>query len=693
MKGEILLEIGTEEIPAGFMAVAMESLADLMSKALDNARIQHDSLETYATPRRLIARVADADSMQQSKQIEKTGPSKSAAFDSDGRPTKAAIGFAKSLGVEVGDLTIVDTPKGQMTAIRKTESGRPTIQVLAEIFPEIIEKIAFPKTMRWMDLETRFARPVHWIVAIFQGQIIPFSFGRIESSDLSRGHRFVHPGSFKVASFQDLCETLGKDGIIVDQRERRSEIHRLIETMALSVGLEVFQDAELLDEVTFLVESPHPVMGEFQSDFLELPASILITCMKKHQRYFSLHGADGRITNKFVALNNTPVKDPQVCIKGHQRVLKARLEDARFYFREDRKTPLISRLEDLKGVVFHSKLGTVHEKINRFSELATEIAEQWEPGKVEDVKRAALLSKCDLETGIVYEFPELQGIIGSYYAGMDGEKKEVSKAVREHYLPAHAGDSLPTGEIGAIVSIADRIDTIAGCFSVGMVPTGASDPYALRRHALAIIQTLIHVQRPLDLKELIKSAVRKLDKFRTRPVEGLVEDILEFIRTRFVNFHVSRGLDLDCVEAVVRAGFDDIVDARRRSEAIQRWKRREDSDHIIIGFKRVVNILKDAKTPKFHKDRLVEPAEKKLYEVFQDIRDRSVPTINTGDYDRALSLIAELRSPIDGFFDGVMVMCEDEKLRNNRLGLLSKISEFFSLIADFSVIGSTAPAK
>ncbi len=349
MKGEILLEIGTEEIPAGFMAVAMESLSDLMSKSLDNARIQHGSVETYSTPRRLIARVADADSMQQSREIEKTGPSKSAAFDSDGRPTKAAIGFAKSLGVPVDDLTIVDTPKGQMTAIRKTESGRPTIQVLADIFPEIIEKISFPKTMRWMDLEMKFARPIHWIVALFKGQVIPFSFGNIESSNLSRGHRFVHPGSFEVASFQDLCETLGKDGIIVDQRERLAEIDRLIKDLASTAGLEVFEDSELLDEVTFLVESPYPVMGEFPSDFLELPASILITCMKKHQRYFSLHGGDGRITNKFVALNNTPVKDPQVCIKGHQRVLRARLEDARFYFREDRKTPLISRLEDSEG--------------------------------------------------------------------------------------------------------------------------------------------------------------------------------------------------------------------------------------------------------------------------------------------------------------------------------------------------------
>ncbi len=309
------------------------------------------------------------------------------------------------------------------------------------------------------------------------------------------------------------------------------------------------------------------------------------------------------------------------------------------------------------------------------------------------MKRAALLSKCDLETGIVYEFPELQGIIGSYYARMDGEKEEVSKAVREHYLPAHAGDGLPTGDIGAIISIADRIDTIAGCFSVGMVPTGASDPYALRRHALAIIQTLIHLQRPFDLKELTKSAVNKLEKFRTRPLEGLVSDILEFFRTRFVNFHVSRGLDLDCVEAVVRSGFGDMVDARRRCEAIQRWKRREDFDHIIVGFKRVVNILKAATAHKFHRDRLVEPAEKKLYEVFRDIQERSVPAINTGDYEMALSLIAELKSPIDGFFDGVMVMCEDEKLRNNRLGLLSKISELFSMIADFSVIGSTAQAK
>lgn len=693
MKGEFLLEIGTEEIPASFIAPATDSFCELFRKTLDNARISYGHIEWYATPRRLIFRALDLAGVQASVDVEKIGPSLSAAFDERGNPTKAAMGFAKSQGVEVSNLVVINTPKGEQVAVRKTEKGRPTRDVLAEGLPGLLEKISFPKTMRWMDLDARFARPVHWIVALFEGDVIPFTFGAIQTGNLTRGHRFTHPGSFPVSGFEDLRNALENHGVFIDPAARRTEIERRIKELAASAQLTVFEEPDLLDEITYLVESPFPVMGEFSSDFLELPASILITCMKKHQRYFSVQDKGGRITNRFIAVNNTPVRNPEFSVRGHQRVLKARLEDARFYFKEDRKLPLFDRLEALKGVVFHSKLGTAYEKVQRFTAIAVKLAEKFAPDKVDLVRRASLLCKCDLETGIVYEFPELQGIIGSYYAKMDGEPAEISTAVREHYLPAYAGDSLPNGIIGSLVSIADRIDTIAGCFSVGLIPTGAADPYALRRSSLGIIQILMDSDKPMDLSWLIGEAVGLIGEKRTRQAAKVEADILEFFRTRFVNFHTSRDFALDVVEAAVRARFDDVVDARRRVESLNQWKTRPDFEAIIVGFKRVANILKNTEASGFSPDLFQEHEEKQLFSVFRDVSANAAPLIEKRDYDKALVTITDLKTPIDTFFDRVMVMVEDERLRNNRLGLLRAIAEFLGRIADFSFIGSTAQGK
>ncbi len=690
MKGEFLLEIGSEEIPASFMVPAMKSAVDLMSKALDTVRLEHGKIETYATPRRLIIRIQDLADHQTSTEIEKTGPTKAAAYDEKGAPTKAARGFAKSQGVDVSDLVLIMTPKGEQVGFRKAESGRPTIEVLAEILPDFFERLPFPKTMRWMGLDARFARPIHWIIALYNGAVIPFSFGSIQTGAFSYGHRFTHPQKFEVSDFASLAATLKDQGVIIDADKRKQIIMDKVRNVAAEKGYGVFDDIALLDEVTFLVESPYPLMGTFSDDFLELPASILITCMKKHQRYFSVQDSEGRITNKFIAINNTPVKDPEISIKGHQRVLKARLEDARFYFREDRKTPLIDSLASLKGVVFHSKLGTAYEKVERFTNLAVKLAEKLAPEKIEQLKRAALLSKCDLETGIVYEFPELQGIIGSYYARKDGESEEIATAIREHYLPAFAGDRLPEGIIGSLVSIADRMDTIAGCFSVGLIPTGTADPYALRRNVLGVIQILINLDKPLSLRWLIKEAVDQIGDKRSLPPDTVAADVLEFIQTRFVNFHTSRDFPLDVVEAAVRARFDDISDARRRVEALTLWKNRPDFDSLMVGFKRVMNILKGVAPGNLDIRLLSEEAEKGLYEAFIRVVEPADLLIAKGDYGAALEKTAELKQPIDSFFDNVMVMVEDEKLKRNRLALLSQIAGFLKCIADFSFIGSTA---
>jgi glycyl-tRNA synthetase beta chain len=690
MKGEFLLEIGSEEIPAGYVDNALATLENQFAKSLNTARISHGSITTYATPRRFILSALKVAPEQVSAETEKTGPPKENAYDANGKPTQAAIGFARSQGVDVSELIVVQTKKGEQVAVRKTEPGRSTPDVLAEFLPGLIEKLPFPKTMRWMDLDVRYARPVHWIVALYEGKVIPFTFGNIKTGNVSQGHRFARPNTIKVKSLKDLSSTLASQGVIVDPKERRDTIRKEVAKLAKKAKFSVFDDEELLDEINFLVESPYPVIGQFAEDFLELPASILITCMKKHQRYFALQDSNGRIANRFIAVNNTAVKDPKVSIAGHQRVLKARLEDARFYFKEDRKIPLIDRLEALKGVVFHSKLGTSYEKVQRFTQLAKELAKVYAPNQTKEVERAALLSKCDLETGIVYEFPELQGIIGSYYAGLDGEKQEVATAIREHYMPAFAGDNLPSGTVGALVSVADRIDTIVGCFSVGLIPSGAADPYALRRHALGILQILVSLDVALDLPSLVADSLNLLDDKRTREKDEIQSDVMDFIRTRFVNFHTSRDYPLDVVEAAVRAHFDDVVDARRRVEALNQWKQRDDFDAIMIGFKRVVNILK-GQSPGAVSDKLLkEDAEKALRKAFTGVKKKADPLIKKGDYYKALEVIADLKSPIDNFFDGVMVMVDDENLKNNRLALLKEIAELFEQIADFSFIGSTA---
>jgi glycyl-tRNA synthetase beta chain len=398
----------------------------------------------------------------------------------------------------------------------------------------------------------------------------------------------------------------------------------------------------------------------------------------------------GRITNHFIAVNNTRLKDPDLSVRGHEKVLKARLEDARFYFNEDRQRPLIDRLEALKGVVFHSRLGTSYEKVVRMGHLASILARRFAPDRIPDVEMAAQLAKCDLETGIVYEFPELQGIIGSYYARMDGATEDVAEAIREHYLPAHAGDDPPKGIVASIVSCADRIDTIAGCFSVGMIPTGTADPYALRRNALGVIQILINVGKPLDLPEIVTEAVGLMGERRTKETKEIVGEVMEFIRTRFVNFHVSKGYPLDVVEAAVRAGFDDVVDARARVEALALWKEREDVESIIVGFKRAANILKDTERTEVSETMLKEKAEKDLFQKADQVEKEVNDLISKGDYTRVLTIMSGLKDPIDRFFDHVMVMVEDEKLRNNRLGLLRKVAGMFSNVADFSFIGSTA---
>ncbi|HEX9080489.1 MAG TPA: glycine--tRNA ligase subunit beta, partial [Desulfuromonadaceae bacterium] len=481
---ELFLEIGSEEIPAGFIPRAMAEMEAIITRELTNARLSFGEVKTLGTPRRLALVVKDIPAVQPDAEITATGPSKKAAFDADGKPTKAAEGFARGQGVDVSQLKVVTTEKGEYIAVTRQETGRPTHLILAEILPRLVTEIPFKKSMRWGDLDVRFARPIHWIVALFDGSVVPFSFGTVESGTISRGHRFMANTPFPVRDFAHYLEECERHFVIPDPERRREIIRRETHRVAEAFGGRLLPDEGLLEEVTYLAEYPSAVAGAFPAEFLKVPKEVLITSMRSHQRYFSIVDGQGRLMPGFITINNTLTEDPQVVVKGNERVLRARLSDARFFFEEDRKVKLATRVESLKSVVYQQKLGTSYEKMERFRTLAEDLAGQLNPAVKDKVGEAAYLCKADLVSGMVGEFPEVQGIMGREYALLEGIDPAVASAIAEHYMPTQAGGELPASDIGALVSIADKLDTICGCFGVGLIPTGSADPYALRRSAL-----------------------------------------------------------------------------------------------------------------------------------------------------------------------------------------------------------------
>jgi glycyl-tRNA synthetase beta chain len=686
MTAELFLEIGAEEIPAGFLPTAMRDLERLLGKELENARVSFGGMRTFATPRRLAISVADVALQQERRELNVAGPSAKVAFDADGNPTKAALGFARSNGVEVSQLSRMQTDKGEYLYLSKVEEGGPTADLLPQILPRVIASIPFRKSMRWKDLDIRFARPVHWIVALFEGTVVPFPFGNLESGNLSRGHRFMAPEAFPVQGVESYLEEAERRFVIPDPKKRREIIARQVEREAHTAGGEVNPDEELLDEVTYLVEDPTALCGSFEEKYLELPRELLITSMREHQRYFTLLDAQGRLLPRFITIAGTRPEDRAVVARGNERVLRARLADAMFFWTEDRKVKLESRLEALKSVVYQAKLGTSHAKVMRFRELAAGLARQLDPAVVELTDRAALLAKCDLETGMVYEFPELQGVMGREYARLEGEDPRVAKAIFEHYLPIQAGGELPSENVGAFVSIADKIDTICGCFGVGLIPTGTADPYALRRSAIGILNIILDRAYALSIRDLVGRSVDLLKEKLQRPQEEVAAEVVEFIRLRFLNMLTAQGYAQDVVDAVLSTSFDDVLDAQERDKPLAALKGREDFEPLAVAYKRIGNIIKAGV------DEAVDPAlfeascEKDLHQALQQVEKSVEDRVARGDYMTALRAIASLRAPVDTFFDEVMVMAEDEKVKKNRLALLTAVARLFGGIADFSRI-------
>jgi glycyl-tRNA synthetase beta chain len=682
---ELLLEIGTEEIPAGFIPQALIDFESLARRELEANRIDFDGVKTFGTPRRLVLVIESVSEKQRDEEIRKVGPSKQAAFDSKGNPTKAAIGFAKSQSISVESLKVIQTEKGEYVCAVKEEPGRPTLELLSSILSKVILSIPFQKSMRWAEVPIRFARPIHWILALFGGVVIPFEIGDIRSGDVTFGHRFMHSGPIPVKDFKSYLEKTREAFVIVDPVERRKRIEEEMVREAASVSGRILRDEELLNEVNFLVEYPVAFCGSFDQEFLSLPREIVVHSMKEHQRYFPVIDEDGRLLPHFVCISNIAPKDQKVVVKGNERVLKARLSDAVYFFHEDLKIPLEKRVEQLKKVVFQAKLGTSYEKMNRFKQLALFLVEGIDPKLRETVERASLLCKADLVTGMVGEFPKLQGIVGREYARLAGEKAEVIEAIYEHYLPSFAGDRLPSSPIGDIVSIADKMDTIVGSFGIGLVPTGTADPFGLRRQALGIIRIILEKKYSLSLSQLIEASEKLLKEKMERPFSEVKKEVLDFFRVRYRNFLLDKGYPFDVVEAVLSISFDELLDAQGRIDALKRAREWKDFESIVIGSKRAMNILKGSPPKKEIDPSLFsEPAEQNLYQSFLKSKERIGLHLNKRDYSSALLEMTQMKRPIDEFFDQVMVMVEDEVIRNNRLALLDEIGRLFLKIADFS---------
>jgi glycyl-tRNA synthetase beta chain len=686
MGSELLLEIGTEEIPARFLPPIMQEMAASLRQRLNQARLGVGEIVTWATPRRLALVAKDLAAAQATAVQEIIGPPKAIAFDPEGRPTPAALGFARAQGVAVSALIEVDTPRGVYLAVSKSAAGRPTAECLPELLPEFILSLSFPKSMRWGSLSVAFARPIHWVLALLDGQVVPFPLADVISGAVTYGHRFLAPQAIEVKDEKSYIDGLRKAHVLVDPETRQAHLEKELAQAAASVGGEVVPNPGLLEENTFLVEYPSVVVGSFDQKFLALPDEVLITSMREHQRYFSLRGQDGKLLPHFIAVNNTLTRNPEVVRQGHEWVLHARLSDAMYFYEVDSKVPLKNRVEALKGVMFHSSLGTSFEKMERFRELAVTLARQLAPEMEEKVRRAATLCKADITTEMVGEFPSLQGVMGEKYSLLTGEDPQVATALFSHYLPRHADDLLPGDLVGALVGLADRLDTVCGFFGVGLNPTGTADPYGLRRHALAIIRILRAQQLNVDLPGLTIQALEQLQPKLSRSVEEAGLEVLDFLQTRLQHLLLAEGFDQETVTAVLAAGWRDLVEVVDKVQALEEFRKSPDFLALAVAFKRVINISRGAEAGEVT-DLLFEHSEERfLLEATVVMESEVELALKQRDYLATLKALADLKGPVDAFFDKVLVMADDGRVRRNRLSLLARLSRHFLRIADFSRI-------
>jgi glycyl-tRNA synthetase beta chain len=681
---EFFLEIGSEEIPSGYVSPALSFLEKEITDFFSKNRIEAGSHKVFGTPRRLVIAFDGVDEKQEDIVETHYGPNVKIAFDADGNPQKSAIGFARGKGVDVSEITRESTPKGEVICVRVEKKGQLTETLLNEFLPALINRIPFPKKMRWADNSTAFTRPLHWIAALFGDKSLDFEFAGIKSQRESRGHRFLNPDTFQFTDLQSYLSGCEEHFVIVDPERRKQIIQQQATKLAEAVGGAVAIDPDLLQEVNHLVEYPVAIRGDFDSRYLELPKELLVMTMKVHQKYFPVIAKDGKLLPHFITISNIKSQGGDEVRRGNERVLRARLEDARFFYDEDRKKNLEDFVAPLKDVLFQKKLGTSYEKMTRFRELGKYLANLVCREKVSQVERAATLCKADLISLMVYEFPELQGIMGSYYALNSGEDADVAEAIKEHYRPAFAGDEPANNPVGAVVAVCDKLDTIIGCIGVGLIPTGSEDPYALRRHSLGIIQTILHHDWQISFDDLITSSIDLLKDKITLTPEEIRSHTLELFTQRYKS--MLADYPYDAIDAVLSTGIDSLGDVRQKVVALSELKKQPYFEPLATAFRRVVSILNDEAKGEVDPKHFQEPQEKALYEKLLEIRCPVETLIQEKKFSQALEKIVEIKPEVDGFFDKVMVMVEDDSQRKNRLHLLYQISCLFSGLADFSKI-------
>ena len=681
---DFLFELGTEELPPKALKRLRDALRDEIVAGLADAELTHDEVEAYASPRRLAVLVRRLQTAQQDKVIERRGPAKQAAFDADGNPTKALLGFARSCGVAVEALIEIETPKGVWMGARIEQKGVPAAELLPGIVQRALDRLPIPKRMRWGAREAAFVRPVHWVVMLLGGEVVPATLLEHETGRVTRGHRFHAPQGFELATPDDYLPTLRERGFVEPDFDTRAvRIAEQVQALAAEIGAQAVIDPDLLDEVTALNEWPVAIMGSFDEDFLAVPPECLISAMKGHQKYFHVVDGEGRLLNRFITVANIDSRNPDAVRDGNERVIRPRLADARFFWDQDRKQPLESFLPRLKQVVFQQKLGTLMDKVDRLENLTALIGRELG----EDValcERAAHLSKCDLMTEMVGEFPELQGIMGRYYALEQGENPRVAQALDDQYRPRFAGDGLPADGISQALAIADKLDTITGIYGIGEAPTGDKDPYGLRRAALGALRIIIEHQLPLDLRRLVEMSLRQHDAVEHS--DALRDEIVDFMYSRLKAWYQEQGVSVEQFEAVRAVRSDRPVQFARRIEAVRRFAELEGAEALAAANKRIGNILRKAGTvsAEVNPDLFEADEERALWAAYTALAEEVDAAVAAGDFVAAIEKLATLRPAVDAFFDHVMVMAEDAALRANRLALLATLKAAFDRIADLS---------
>ncbi len=675
-----------------------------MQKKLSEARIDHGSAKTYGTPRRLAVRIENVAVKQRPLKTELTGPPVKVGLDSSGKPTMAAKKFAEKAGVKIAQLSVKETKKGAYLCALKKERGQAARTLLKDILPKAILATPFPKTMRWADQDITFARPIHSCLALLGSKIISIKLGNVNANRYVNGHYFMNPAKIKINSADDYIRCMKDAQVIVDLDARRKAVESEIAAAAKKVGGRILPDQDLVDIVTNLVEYPVAVAGEFDKEFLELPDEVLITAMREHQKYFAVINKSRRLLPYFIAVNNTRARDMKLVAKGHERVLRARLADAQFFYEGDLEVSNNQRVEKLKGVLFQARLGTMYEKAQRVAQIGKFIAKSVDIGLSDEtqanglkaqVARAAKLCKSDLVSQVVGEFPKLQGVMGRVYATIARELPTVSAAIEEHYRPTYSGGPLPETITGSALSIADKIDSICGCFSVGLTPTGASDPYALRRQGIGIIQIMNDKGFSFSLRKLIKKSLSQFDLKDSGDLKTLTRKVYTFFQNRIVQLLADQGYARDTIAAVVEVSIDNVTELWSRLDALESLKAKADFEPLAVAFKRVVNILKKSgklqgkpRPGELKEDLFEHESETALFTAYQKVEKTVSDAMQKGLYEKALQDIATLRGPVDDFFDGVMVLAEDKSVRRNRLALLEHIAALFSQIADFSKLST-----